>query len=306
MAAVETQLKALTVVDFLLNQSQATSYGRDLDWSWKLMDSQLRQAQPFSWGRDVTRAVLAAAQSIPADTVLNYPNLDTSAVWWHFEEPLPFKTVTDQSIDVEALLMGWLRDRFFITCWVNDRGIAGKKFGIQPTQSFTWLSNETLEEMVDRTSALHDQLYGPGGRWHHRPQVGKDMFMAATQGIAAFVLAGFTWMGQRVLIERHGHVERHRRREFNRRTDQSLEGVKIVHLRRADYSGLEPEWDAEIGINDRKREFNCQWVVDGHWRNQPFGPGRAQKRLVYIHPYVKGPKDKPLKVPKLKVFKVER
>lgn len=42
------------------------------------------------------------------------------------------------------------------------------------------------------------------------------------------------------------------------------------------------------------REYQHRWLVNGHWRNQPYGPGRSQTRPVFIHPYLKGPEDAPL------------
>ena len=37
-----------------------------------------------------------------------------------------------------------------------------------------------------------------------------------------------------------------------------------------------------------------RWVVRGHWRNQPWGPGRELRRPVYILPHIKGPDGAPL------------
>lgn len=38
----------------------------------------------------------------------------------------------------------------------------------------------------------------------------------------------------------------------------------------------------------KRKEFNGQWIVRGHWRNQPYGKGLSKRRLVWIEPYVKG------------------
>jgi hypothetical protein len=64
--------------------------------------------------------------------------------------------------------------------------------------------------------------------------------------------------------------------------------VKIMRLRRA-----QAERNAGAGSID----YSCQWVVAGHWRNQPCGPERSERRQVFIAPYVKGPEDKPLRDP---------
>lgn len=43
-----------------------------------------------------------------------------------------------------------------------------------------------------------------------------------------------------------------------------------------------------------KRRYSCRWIVSGHYRSQPVGPGRAQRRRIWIAPYIAGPEDKPL------------
>jgi hypothetical protein len=42
------------------------------------------------------------------------------------------------------------------------------------------------------------------------------------------------------------------------------------------------------------RTFTQRFWVSGHWRNQAYGPGRALRRPVYIHPFLKGPDDRPI------------
>jgi len=52
-------------------------------------------------------------------------------------------------------------------------------------------------------------------------------------------------------------------------------------------------------------EWSFQWVVRGHWRHQPY-PSRGVIQPIWIHSYVKGPADKPLKTPPATVFAVVR
>lgn len=37
------------------------------------------------------------------------------------------------------------------------------------------------------------------------------------------------------------------------------------------------------------RYRKVQWLVHGHWRNQAHGPGRADRKMIWIEPYFKGP-----------------
>lgn len=39
-----------------------------------------------------------------------------------------------------------------------------------------------------------------------------------------------------------------------------------------------------------------RWVVNGHWRWQPCGSGRSERKLIFIAPHIKGPESKPLKI----------
>lgn len=76
-----------------------------------------------------------------------------------------------------------------------------------------------------------------------------------------------------------------RRRSERVKLDPKVTVVKLRRLR-------EPS-DHEPG-DGTGREWHHRWIVGGHWRNQPFGPGRSLRRPVWIAPYVKGPEGKPL------------
>lgn len=73
---------------------------------------------------------------------------------------------------------------------------------------------------------------------------------------------------------------------------RQLAEVQVVRLRKLDRTDHAPEGDEHA-----KREYTHRWLVAGHWRWQPCGPGRAQRRLTYVRPHVKGPEGKPLHVP---------
>lgn len=42
------------------------------------------------------------------------------------------------------------------------------------------------------------------------------------------------------------------------------------------------------------RKLTVRFMVRGHWTHQVHGPGRAQRKLIYIAPYLKGPATAPL------------
>lgn len=343
MEALETQLDALGLINLFLTQAPAPI--RDLK-SWNVDKRLIESSMPFAWNKETTAAVLAASKSIPLDTALNKWNLATSCVWWHFEEPLPFPTVQDASLGIRALVFGWIpieglgyRDRAFglpVCSWVDEPGQGlgrssiivnkfefranGARSRVTPSQTFEWERDLSLGEMLERTRIFHRLRYGPKGPDAQAPQVGEDVFMAATEGVARFVLAGLAWLSQKVLIETAGHVERHRRKDFERRTKQTLDGVRVVSLRQTASTGEVETCPCE-GFDHasgaacpcechHKREYSCRFMVQGDgfgfWRNQPCGPKQIDRRLTWIAPFMKGPADKPFRPARKKVYIVNR
>ena len=327
--ALEDQLHALNIIEALLRQVQenreevlkhwsANHRGtrsvqrnlmtsEDLQSGWLVDQALIKASAPFAWSRETMRAVLQASKSIPLDTQVNRWNLESPAAWWHFEEPLPFRTVQDPTLLVRALNFGWIPtdEQDFgmpCVCWIDaERPV---RFPISPSMTWEWEQGQTLGQMLNATLLQHRKLYGPGGKWEYKEQVGEEEFMKAAEGMARFMLAGLAWLNQKVVTVSPGHVERHRRKEFNKKTGQDLRAVQVVQLRRATRP-TDAEQPAD-GTEQTQREYTHRWVVSGHWRNQACGPKSGDRRLTYILPYVKGPDDKPLAEPRQKVYEVRR
>ena len=64
--------------------------------------------------------------------------------------------------------------------------------------------------------------------------------------------------------------------------------VTIIELRRP----LNAARDETPGTSGR--QYQRRWWVGGHWRQQPCGPGRAQRKPIWISPHIKGPEEAPL------------
>jgi hypothetical protein len=90
---------------------------------------------------------------------------------------------------------------------------------------------------------------------------------------------------QRNVAERHElEPPRHVRRRSERRSVSST--VNLIDVRRRGQSTSPGE--------GREVNWSHRWIVNGFWRQQPYGPGRKFRRPQYILPYIKGPQDKPL------------
>lgn len=73
--------------------------------------------------------------------------------------------------------------------------------------------------------------------------------------------------------------------------------VKVVDLRRL---ARRPDGDDEPGSGS-KVQYRHQWVVRGHWRQQPHGKGRVERRTQWVPSYLKGPEGAPF-LPSESVF----
>lgn len=88
---------------------------------------------------------------------------------------------------------------------------------------------------------------------------------------------------------------------------QSIERVQVMKPAKAKRAKESPMRDVHVidvkrpalrSVGDGRStsvEHDHRWVVRGHWRNQPCGKGRTQRRRIWIQEHVAGPEDKPLR-----------
>lgn len=88
-------------------------------------------------------------------------------------------------------------------------------------------------------------------------------------------------------VDARDTYDRHTRKRLARDGYADTE-VRLVHLRQ--------RVARESAGEGRDVDWACRWPVRGHWRNVAYGPGRAERRPVYVAPFIKGPADKPLRV----------
>ena len=97
-------------------------------------------------------------------------------------------------------------------------------------------------------------------------------------------------MQQPTLVDRTAErADKGTRRRYASRNLRTPE-VTVVNLR----SEYRPDQDPDDTDQEPGRPHRYRWVVSGHWRNQPFGKHRAQRRRKWIPAYTKGPDGAPL------------
>jgi len=103
-------------------------------------------------------------------------------------------------------------------------------------------------------------------------------------------------MAQTIAVRSEAHAPRDTRKRIAR-ANFPAKRITVVTLRRP-----EGEHDPE---GHRDVAWTRRWIVDGHWRNQWYR-SLGMHRQIWISPYVKGPTDLPLVVPKAHVYQFVR
>jgi hypothetical protein len=325
--AVERQTDALRITETLI-RSQITE-AKEMSSGWKIDYALVKAADPYVWSEDAMNAVLLASESVPLDSKIEW-KLPSRTVWWYFEKPLPFQTISNIHMGIRALAFGWLRvtdgkvgvvfpkgtltDKIFdgvmpfgmpCVCWVDgqEHNLVGTpRIPIAPSQTWEWGNELTLGDMLSATKAMHDRLYAIKGKWANREHIDVDLYMRTTERIAKFIIAALAWLSQKVIVTSPGQVERHVRKRNERALNKPLGELRVVNLRKKEYQHQEDG----VFESEAHRQLSCQFHVSGHWRNQAWGTAHTQRRLTWIDSYVKGPSDKPFRTPQKKVYRVSQ
>lgn len=176
---------------------------------------------------------------------------------------------------------------------------------IAPSTRFFWRANDTFHEMLKKNAQAWRAAYGPGSeREHHRYVMGEEPTLQCVGELAIFFAMACTWFKQTVaangktkkppvLEQTEGAIEGKKKRDAqNEMKLAKLPPVHVVALRKsAATERTEPAGEHVPG----SREYHCRWIVHGHPRRQPCGPGRKDRKLIWIEAHPAGPADKPLR-----------
>ena len=283
----------------------------------------LRQAQAYSFSADTEAAILEAARSIPHDMPLSSieaPN--AGAGWFWFSRPLEVAASPAASAFTHALLWAWgdtaHGPSLLFSAYVLDEldGKRSKTFGkLVPSTRWHWPWHMTFHEMLGLCAEGWRKNYGPGTALEHDQNVvGLEPTLKVIADLSMFFAMACVWFRQTVpgqpkrkvqpvLTQEAGHVERHARKRYEREHKlPDRPTVQVVALRKS--ARVEAAGEAEPRAAGT-REYHCRWIVQGHARLQPVGPGRKERKLIWIEAHPAGPEDKPLKT-KTKVYAVVR
>lgn len=280
--ALEQQLALLRLIESRGGGPMPEGHDWEFDSERRLLPS-LRMAEPFWWSAEMCGLLAGTARTFPSHSRLDVSALPCIAGFFWFALPLEALRVpvagTDGWEGPITALVWWLcrdpsDDHHFVELVVVRR-TKGHWAGI-PSLSGDWAEGESLRDAAatyDNTAAATESL----------------RYLAAAWGL----------LSQRILVSPSRGLERHAAKRVARTDWGHVPAVRVVELRRKERLGEKQPVEAV------EREWTCQWVVRGHWRQQ-FYPSKHSTQPIWITPYVKGPEDKPLKPPRATVFAVIR
>ena len=242
----------------------------------------LRRATCYSFTKDTSTAISLASRTIPESTEIGVAVFPCRDGWWWFDDPITISDLHSEGDQCCALSWSCLDDRsVWICAWVMAA-----------------LDPGPIPVFAERATS-HAETLGHLARAKSEADPNERQNISVSLSVWRFLLAGTAWINQRIAVISFGHVERHRRKQLVRENNNlPVSDVKVVQLRRAEATTQEPSGPSS------SVDWSCRWVVNGHWRNQIYA--NHEHKLIYILPYVKGPDDKPLKIPTHTVYSVSR
>lgn len=254
----------------------AVKYG---DWA-EVMRANLRISELYWSSAEMSALSVGASETLPE-------------TWWNVDaRPAPCGLLVfdggittslnwgdDSPVQVDAVAWGPGRGGCMITTWV-DRGRA--------TDALDRDGMELAVGEVPPLIPLGTFVIDTG-----RALVSADIDPEFT-AVAGPVAAAWLLMQQPTLVDRiRQHADRDVRRSYAR-AGRGEPDITYVTLRRAYIPTEKPEY----GTNPDGSRYYHRWITSGHWREQPYGPGRERRRRIWIPDHIKGPEGAPMLVKK--------
>jgi hypothetical protein len=108
---------------------------------------------------------------------------------------------------------------------------------------------------------------------------------------ASALVATWLLIAQQIAVAVPADIDRATRKSYARQ-QRPTPDVRIVRIK-ARRAGRVAKTGAATGTG-RGPLQQREWV-GAHWKQQAFGPGRGQRKLIYVAPYLRGPDDKPIR-----------
>lgn len=259
----------------------------------EIMLDAARYGDTYWWSRELCDVLEATAPAIP-DFTLRMGDLVTERGFVWFDRPLAMPVREDIGEGVGLSGLSW--------------SVVNEAHAPRANQPSVYVHSDVPIRAVGAVLTFYvlwdgrPQMYGSTS-WYEGESLLALLANSDPDGlnfdwvdaVARYVSAALSFMAQRLVRHSPERATRATRKRIAEVLDADT--VQVVRLRRS-VSDARAERGAE------PVEWSCRWFVRGHWRQQACGQGLAERRPVFVLPYVKGPDDKPLRAAAERVFAV--
>lgn len=125
--------------------------------------------------------------------------------------------------------------------------------------------------------------------------------MDLAERVAAVFEVLQTFISQTLFVTTERSADRQTRRRLDRMAVHPL--IHVIEIRKTQRT-----YTGDLDPDREKREFSCQWPVEGHWHRYWIGPRNAERKSIrkWVAGYIKGPSDMPFVGQLEKLYKVAR
>lgn len=293
--------------------------------SWAAYIKCLAQGELFFMNKKFCSLVDHARLSIPDDMTFDASWVQTRQGFLWIDEPFEVpKSIDDKDYTLKISAIGWLpitkvtelesgvrygeydlrsleSNAVAFMCFI-DLSKAGDDTRLAAPDGYGCWSYFTIkhgEKLIDKVIAFEIYLNSlrPANGASNVPY-GEFVDNIKLHEIR-WIYTAFYLMAQRLSITFDEDVDRATRRRAEHDKVSVPPKIRVVSLRR-----LEQHKEKVGGVN-APVDWQWQWEVRGHWRNQWCRSTQTHKPL-FIEGYIKGPEDKPLKPPGQKLFVAAR
>lgn len=269
----------------------------------EILDGILEYGETYFVSSQIAEAIYMASKDFP-DWQFTENSLPSNNGFVLFEHQIRNGELAVISGGIVGFMWGYLRDIVSGARSIRIHLLSPSKKSTTPIPLLVldWQLGETVLEVSERQRKQYI------GGYEELVKAGlADSFVGADKVSTAALTGGSiarlfaTWLAfvrQELIVFESMVTDRSTRRRYekDKRTEAPL--VRVVLLRKKHY-------EHETVKSNLEKEYSCQWVVRGHWRQQWY-PSLQRHQPKWITPYVKGPDDKPLKPPRATVFAVVR
>lgn len=223
----------------------------------------------------------SAAEILPAGTELKANTLHVSAIGWR---PVPEgqQTAKGMSGDVAGRVASKGAYQFLTFQDFSLYRKDSEGFGC-----WSYFMLQDGDKLIDRIRQFEGISKEVGGAY-------RDSRETDTMHEIRWIYSAFYLMAQRLAMSVQHQTDRNTRRRNEFARTPVTPQIRVITLRRMEEAR---EKEGKSGSID----WQWQWAVRGHWRNQYY-PSENTHKPVFVESYTKGPTDKPFRAAPAKLF----